>query len=257
MWEFTRLKAGLIDAYDEDEIINNIELESDSEPQWQRQQQQQQKWYSQSQFRAQFANTLDLSPPSDKDTWRAALTDCSKNDSSVVFSGQLSLKHKGSNAYNFTMFPLKMERSYRLQRRFGADRFMEVTVSRTDIQDSEQFAKWLVEDIHYFLGRRWIPFFVKDATERRAKISFPSDEQKTRVDQKVRLYFFAAFGDEFRGSGVVTYESGDMSKPQPNIASGEFLRWALDVDDNSQQTVCKLFSRISLSAFYFHSQLPT
>ena len=157
--------------------------------------------------------------------------------------------------YNFTMFPLKMERSYRLQRRFGADRFMEITVSRTDMQDPEQFAKWIVGSIHYFLGRHWIPFFVKDATERRANISSSSDEQKTRVDQKVRLYFLAAFGDEFRGNGKVTYESRDKFKPQPNITTSEFLRWALDVEDNSQQTVCKLFSRISLSELHFGWQL--
>ena len=253
MWEYTRLKAGLIDAYNEDEVINNIARESDDERQWQRQQQQQ-NWHLQSRFRAQFANTMDLPLPSDKDAWKAALTDCSKNDSSVIFSGQLSLKHKGSNVYNFTMFPLKMERSHRLQRRFGADRFMEITVSRTDMQEPEQFAKWIVGSIHYFLGRHWIPFFVKDATERRANAS-SSDDQKTRVDQKVRLYFFAAFGNEFRGSGEVAYESRNKFKPQPNITSSEFLRWALDVDDNSQQTVCKLFSRISLSEAHFGRQL--
>ena len=231
-------------------MSNNIELESDSEPQWQRQQQQQ-KWHSQSQFRAQFANKVELPPPSDNDAWKAALTDCSKDDSSVIFSGQLTPKHKGSNAYSFEMLPMKMDRSHRLQRRFGADRFMEIGVSRSDIQNPEQFAKWIVGSVHYFLGRRWIPFFVKDATERRASISSSSDEQRTRVDQKVRLYFFAAFGNEFRGDSAATYESRDMFKPQPNVTSSEFLRWALDIHDNSQQTVCKLFSRISLSKCYF------
>lgn len=225
LWDATRLSQGLAP-----DLLPGIADES---------------WLNQSQLRQQFP-IEKLPDPSSSTAWTSALHSCFDGENAVVFSGKL-VKSDNADQFEFKMNPMTMDRSYRLQRRFGADRFLEITISIRHINNIERFVSWLSNQQHYFLGRHWFPFFVKDVS-RKSKVTSDSNGRKThQTDQKLRVYFFASGGDSFRKGEFPAPDAGCQPHTRTTVARSDFLQWAIGLEKNREQPICKLFSRLSLS----------
>lgn len=160
-------------------------------------------------------------------------------DQQVVYSASLDFKSK-SNPLTLTIQPLKIEQSYRLGRRFGSDRFLELLVPSPDTSNlpafmkdkDDMFFKGLVEWLkarHAFCGRGWKAFYTKSGGSRKPikDLQFGPDP---RPVYKERIYFFA---EECGGTF-------------PRLVVPDMLDWALELRNNKSQPVLKLFQRIAL-----------
>lgn len=143
--------------------------------------------------------------------------------------------------------PPKLEKSCRLNRRFGADRFFEVLMPSTngravpdvlkDEASVEKLIHWLTRERHSIFGRRWAAFFAVDAGYRKQV-----KELRTSPDVKPvfkeRIHFFAENGNGFT-----------KSECQDALAVScveDMLDWLLQSKRNEEQPYLKLFSRIQL-----------
>jgi hypothetical protein len=101
------------------------------------------------------------------EVWAAALNGYRRGAHAVVFAGSL---HFTDTSLRLQLAPLKLDRSHRLGRRWGHDRFLEIIVpqltgnhipkSLASLQDRGQkvIYDWLVDSAHPLLGREWMPF---------------------------------------------------------------------------------------------------
>jgi hypothetical protein len=101
------------------------------------------------------------------EVWAAALNGYRRRAHAVVFAGSLQFT---DTSLRLQLAPLKLDRSHRLGRRWGHDRFLEITVpqltgnhipkSLANLQDRGQkvIYDWLVDSAHPLLGREWMPF---------------------------------------------------------------------------------------------------
>jgi hypothetical protein len=115
---------------------------------------------------------------SDRDAWTASLDKFHQGFRGVILSAKLEFN--GSQAgplLNFQLQPLKLEISHRLGRRFGNDRFLEISVPNLSgyklprlLKDAElsgrgeAFRKvivdWMTREIHGFLSISWGAFYL-------------------------------------------------------------------------------------------------
>lgn len=200
---------------------------------------------------AAFQGSREAFPgPSDATAWAASLEQSTNMpfDQQVTYSTSLDFNNK-NNPLRLTIQPLKVEQSYRLGRRFGADRFLELLVPSPDSsslpafvknQGSTSFFHELVQHLqtgHEFCGRAWKAFYTKSGGSRKPvkDLHFWSDSKPIF---KERIYFFAE-----RGCGV--------SVPEP-IPIPLLLHWALDLrqKNNRSQPILKLFQRIALGRWH-------
>jgi hypothetical protein len=135
-----------------------------------------------------------------------------KQFENVTLTGDLSFNHskentlplsRGGPLLSFRLNPLKLERSCRLFRRFGNDRFIVISlpliskppahwkVDRAGIQES--IINWLIKGRHEFLGREWKAFYLK-MQKGKSKAGTKSDSSATN---KWLAYFFAVDGCDF------------------------------------------------------------
>lgn len=191
-----------------------------------------------------------LPQPSDSGAWQTALGDFQTNAKTVTLSAELAYNQDPSRSlYSLRLHPLKLELGHRLARRFGADRFLEITIPSPSAssddkpkildEDKESLKKivdWLTRSCHYFLGRSWRPFFVRTVKGKKT-----SGANKGAPLE--RLYFFACDGDDFRLQKTLGI------KNRRKMKLSDLLRWVINIDNesNSEQPVTKLFSRLALS----------
>lgn len=166
--------------------------------------------------------------------------------------------------YNLRLHPLKLELGHRLARRFGADRFLEITfpppsassddkpkILEHDQHSLEKIVNWLIRSCHYFLGRCWRPFFIRTVKGKKAS-------KANKGAPPERLYLFAYNGDNFRDpnplDGIPLLKEALKIEIRSKMKLSDLLRWAISIDKklNSEQPVTKLFSRLALSELPYH-----
>ncbi|KAF7559150.1 hypothetical protein G7046_g5006 [Stylonectria norvegica] len=222
-------------------------------------------WHDQTRFRGQVVGHRlfvgkGLPPSCDTTTWKGGLGFFCVNEKAVTLSAELSFSpEEDGPLFKLKLESPKLELGHRLGRRFGADRFLEVTIPsptgrdvpsivKYDDQGPAKLIKWLTDRPHYFLGRTWVPFYVRRATK---KVKDPHPPHKTRTIPLERVYFFALDGNSFRpGSPRSPIPPlDDTSRPLVRIKMRrcDLLNWALNIEHNAKQPVPKLFTRLALS----------
>lgn len=198
------------------------------------------------------------------DAWKLGLSTFQTRDVAVNMQAELQLNAAAEGPLYFVkLLPLafskRQDRSHRLMRRFGGDRFMEVVIPcpttqfrnegrSTDTSIADKVIRWLVTKQHYFLGRRWAAFSVRDAKKSKSKTKGLSSPPK--ILPHYRVFFFACDGDTFRmcTDGVLPppEDAIDLGK-RSKVKRACLLDWAIGDLQTSEQPIFKLFSRISLS----------
>ena len=197
------------------------------------------------------AATLKTTLPerSSPQAWTNAEGDFKK----VSLSGELKFaEQSGGSLFDFTLRPLKIDASYRLARKFGGDRFFTLALPSLESDDLPQYLKpfsavvrdkvrrWIVDDAHYFVGRKWRAFFVKPETHKKGGKSNNSSQLRYRI------FMFAEDGDDFRQSG--TRGEVDPRNPIHTPSSiRDMIEWFMPSVQNQDQKVLKFFSRLALS----------
>ncbi|KAF2026769.1 RNA-directed RNA polymerase 2 [Setomelanomma holmii] len=151
----------------------------------------------------------------------------------LLNSGMSTSKH--TSVFRLELLPLQSETSCQLQRQFGSDRFLYLTVpplgkksARFDYDQSQQIQKsfhesWLLET-HYFLGRYWRVFHIQPAKKKGVL-------RRDRDDAAdMRLVLFAT-----EGIGIDT-----------PLSIGQMLNQFIPFKDNENQSYCKALARVDL-----------
>ncbi|KAH9903554.1 RNA dependent RNA polymerase-domain-containing protein [Xylariomycetidae sp. FL2044] len=191
--------------------------------------------------------------------WAAALTGSGRPDEVVVFSATLSLNTSPNGPlYHLQLNPLKLDLPHRLDRRFGCDRFVELSMpsvrSSTLGDDSLNIlSHWLVQEPHILLGRKWSPFYIRNVSPKKVAHQddtlLPDVKPEAKATPQERIYMFAEDGNDFHHPS----RSGSTYPPRPEphskhtrLTKGQLLDWLLQIPKNEEKTLLKLFSRIQL-----------
>lgn len=192
-----------------------------------------------------------LPEKSSEAAWKAALGDFVNAGQYVVLSASLET-NRASNGpfFNVSLNPLKFESPHRLDRRFGSDRFLEISIpsaSRSMGESStDHIMEWLVKHSHHLLGLKWAPFFIRKADpKKRAKDEGFGPEPK--LEYQERVYLFAEGGTGFRPRTKGEYPpKGEHADDHTKLSRTGLLSWLLQPRQNAKQPYLKLFSRIAL-----------
>ncbi|EMD58693.1 hypothetical protein COCSADRAFT_194603 [Bipolaris sorokiniana ND90Pr] len=152
-----------------------------------------------------------------------------------TFKGKLTFSSRRAESIMcLKLLPIQEEKSCRLQRMFGSDRFLyldlpEFNSSKIDgftnddmVKIRKKWQEWLLTE-HSFLGRKWRVFHV-DTIKRKHK----SHREDMLHDKRIILF-------ATEGAGI----------EQPYTVGG-MLNKFLPVDLNKNQNFCKAFARIDL-----------
>ncbi|KAM0345777.1 hypothetical protein ACHAPU_006130 [Fusarium lateritium] len=220
-------------------------------------------WRDQAKFRGQiFRHRLflgqGLPPACDRVVWDAAFESFTSQDKTIVLAAEFVVNTDNSGPlYRLKLQPPRLELGHRLARRFGADRFMEIImpsptsrdapeIIKQDAQGADKVIRWLTDNLHYFVGRHWAPFYNREA-KRTAKD--PRPPHKTITIMQERVYFFATDGNNFRPpeNQFPLQEEAKSPEYRTKMRRSDLLNWAIDIEGNALQSVPKLFSRLALS----------
>ena len=194
---------------------------------------------------------------SDDKAWSASLSTFEAGVKTVNLSVELLIE---KDEPRLMMQPLKLDLGHRLGRRFGADRFLEVIIP--DIQSSGDHSKfikrWLDQERHHFLGRRWLPFYIGKRRKKNAPKLDPTRSQNRasmnappKLIYTIPIYFFAIGGNQFRpprfGGGIPPPEDAVTPNYRTTMNISGLLEWAISISNNAGQPFPKLFSRLALS----------
>ncbi|KAL9618121.1 MAG: hypothetical protein Q9160_007128 [Pyrenula sp. 1 TL-2023] len=192
---------------------------------------------------------------SSMDAWNSAQnTFFHESGSSVTLWGSLEWAHPPNKGmFRVQLQPLKLERSCRFHRKFGADRFftlrvpsLEASAAHSTFGSVDQvhgaIATWLARSTHCFLGREWRAFYVEKEKRR-------SKESKEKEGFKV--YFFAVDGFDFASTNSFS-PLNERTKSRTKLELEKFLNWHLHLSENLGSTDCKLFQRIRLGLSKTH-----
>ncbi|EGE07120.1 RNA-directed RNA polymerase [Trichophyton equinum CBS 127.97] len=161
----------------------------------------------------------------------------------VVFSGQLEWKDE---RLVLVLNPLKLEKSHRFARRYGADRFLEILLpskhpSKSG-RDAEIFGKalgkWLSNEYHYLIGRRWRAFYLEDLKSKSKANSFSGSGRKA--------FLFAVDGEDFLGTLPGISPMDETSENHTPMTVEQLVDWHIHYGRNTHQEYSKLFTRIRL-----------
>lgn len=154
--------------------------------------------------------------------------------------------------FEFRLNAMKVERSYRLARKFGGDRFCVVGlpgVSHRNLPGylkqnhsvvRQSIIKLLVDTDFCFLGRIWRAFYLKPSnkkTRRGKKIDFN--------EPNFQIYFFAQDGHDF-GSQPLTGEVDPRGNLHSPMSIEKLVDWFMPAKYNTGQTCLKFFTRLAL-----------
>ncbi|KAL9609212.1 MAG: hypothetical protein Q9167_006010, partial [Letrouitia subvulpina] len=133
---------------------------------------------------------------------------------SVLLSGSLQyIDQPGEPIFRMSLKPLRLERSYRLSRQFGNDRFFILEIPGLDNMavpaylkvDQEGFyeavVQWFASHEHKFLRRKWRAFYLKPEERKKSRVGKISES--TFNEPRFRVYFFAIDGYDFRNENSV------------------------------------------------------
>ncbi|PBP17756.1 hypothetical protein BUE80_DR011413 [Diplocarpon rosae] len=178
---------------------------------------------------------------SSKEAWACVLNNYEKGFHAVVLAGSLVFAPDDcEDIFKLKLAPLKLDKSHRLGRRFGHDRFLEISIpalSGRKIPPSlaclgkrgaSVVIEWLVDSTHHFIGRGWKPFMVRE-NDRPKRHIFARDAEKS--DPTFRVYFFAVEGCTGR----------------PLLSIPQLLNCIRPTKENEEEPFLKLFNRTSLA----------
>lgn len=211
-------------------------------------------WKDQQELRKSFArhvafqaNLKDFPGPSDATAWAASLEQSTimPFDQQVTYSASLDFNDKNT-ALRLTLQPLKLGQSYRLGRRFGADRFLELLAPSPDSTSLPAFVRTkgstsffcellqFLQTGYEFCGRVWKGLYIKAGGSRKPVKDLQGFGPDQKPVFKMRIYLFAE-----RGCGLPV--------PVP-ISMLQLLDWTLDLtrEKNQSQPILKLFQRLAL-----------
>ena len=202
----------------------------------------------------------DFPPKSDERAWQASFSDFFSRGQAVVFVASMDWARDANGPmFSARLHPLALDDSYRLGRRFGPDRFLELICPSlysgtvpAFLQDNDdavdQVIHWLVREPHWFLGRQWAPFYLKDVGYKK-----PTKEVRLGPEPKPvvkdRIYLFAEDGSTFtesRAHSRLSTKDEVKSGVRTKLKLPEMLEWSLELTRNTEQPCLKLFQRTAL-----------
>ncbi|EEP78935.1 predicted protein [Uncinocarpus reesii 1704] len=165
----------------------------------------------------------------------------------VTLTGELDWCHKSEPGYlKFALKPLRLERGHRFARRFGSDRFMEITfpalvkspeyLKNKGTVVLQSIATWLATRSHYILGRTWRAFYLEDVKSKNKK-----DGPRSKV------HLFAVDGSDFLKAPSTISPIGEVSHRHTPMSVEALVDWHIPFKYNKRQKDCKLFQRLSLA----------
>jgi hypothetical protein len=206
-----------------------------------------------------------LPEPSKTAAWEASLsTDSAFQARGLAVSLNADVRFapdspKGSPLFAVSLQPLKLERSHRLGRRFGPDRFLEVkfpslalkdvpAIVKNDKDGINKIIRWLCYGKHDFLGRQWAPFYTRDCDLKVHEVNAPGLKTEVKKIRAERICFFAEDGNGFNPTDQIPAKA-DASRIEARTRTTLplLLDWAIQVKTNMRQPALKLYSRIALS----------
>jgi hypothetical protein len=204
----------------------------------------------------------DFPEKSDRDAWTLSLDNFHKGFHGVILSGKLNFSnsHRGP-FFTFQLQPLKTEVSHRLSRRFGNDRFLEMSIPSFSgnklpklLKDAQQsghgeacrriIVRWMTCEQHNFLGIKWGSFYLKDGTKKRSKLKLSIDEEVDNHPTHI-VYLFATDGVGFQAKNSIP-PKGELPHRHTKMTVAAMIKWLIPVEQNRQEKCLKLFSRIAL-----------
>ncbi|KAG6003495.1 hypothetical protein E4U21_001986 [Claviceps maximensis] len=204
-------------------------------------------------------------PTSQKD-WNIALDPSQSQHGAIRYSGELVPNQDAEGPlFILKLNPLHTQSSHRLTRRFGSDRFLEISMpSMSDVKKftsctDDAIAEWWIKGDHYFLGRQWSAFYCKkdDAKTKKRKggggAGSGGGGGGGGGSQAFSWYTFTLFacnGDIFRASpdgSLPPLEDAVVLDRRLRVNLCQMISWAIGDLKTTNQQVAKLFSRISLN----------
>ena len=193
-----------------------------------------------------------------KDVWDACQNEFRRGSRGIAMSGSLRYSDSTSPGplFRFQLEPLKLEQTYRLRRRFGNDRFLELDIPNLTGRRIPEVLKqcpngksivieWLFQDMHPIFGRFWVPFWTRPKDVKDRKVG--NIEQQSDIDNGVahRIYFFAVHGFGFEENYKTPKESETVDT-RTAMSVESLLNWIRPTWENKDQSYLKLFARTSL-----------
>ena len=183
--------------------------------------------------------------------------------SEVALSGKITFTGlEQGPLLQFRMNPLRTERSYRLARKYGSDRFLVVSFPMISqeklpkalqgdfLEARKEILQWLVERPHNILGRRWRAFFPKAEQTKKERL-FGSALPR---EASFRVYMFAESGIGFRPN-IYAGELDTRLNEHKEVSVADMIRWFMPLDKNRDQSALKLFSRLKLAVSSTHATI--
>ncbi len=199
-----------------------------------------------------FAKTRGVMPPArtELETWLEA----GRGFEKVVLTADLHIcTKKGGPLFEVQFKPMKTEKSSRLFRRFGNDRFLVIGIPALEESSfPKHYSKswqalrqrtidWLVREDHLYFGRVWRAFFVKAKSEKKKKAVATQHGEIRHL-----VYFFATNGCDFKRSEQRVSCKGESISGHTPMTISNLWDWFCPRKHNKHQTYCKLFSRMAL-----------
>lgn len=189
-----------------------------------------------------------------KQAWAACQTNFCQGSFGIRMSGSLLFsKNPDSALFDFRLAPLKLEKTHRLSRRFGSDRFLEIDMpsltgwripkllASTGPRGKTTVIEWLGE-MHCLFNRVW-SLFTSKAIDRKGK-----DVDKMLPN---RIYFFAIEGDGFKENGLgrqlVTPNENETVNTRTSWSVPALLDWIRPTWENQDEQALKLYARTELA----------
>lgn len=193
----------------------------------------------------------ELPEPASEKCWNVASSSFLSQHDAVVLSGRLEPNKDGNGPpFSLKLDPLHTKKGHRLIRRFGSDRFLELSIPSMGDQEAtkctdDSITRWMAKKKHYFLGRQWSAFFCKRDE---------ANNKKRREEEKgmfwIKMVFFACDGDSFRKSiegGLPPHDDAKILKRRVKVDLHQVISWAIGDLKTTNQQMAKLFSRIGLN----------
>lgn len=174
----------------------------------------------------------------------------------VLLSGSLQyVDQPREPIFRLSLKPLRLERSYRMSRKFGNDRFFVLEIPGLDNMampaylklDQEEFyeaaVQWFASHEHKFLGRKWRAFCLKPEDRKKSRVGKASES--TFNEPRFRVYFFAIEGYDFRNENSVGEDHPRLSNHTKSTVR-DLIDWFMPASENRQILSLKFFARLAL-----------
>ncbi|OBT46789.1 hypothetical protein VE00_02021 [Pseudogymnoascus sp. WSF 3629] len=193
------------------------------------------------------------------------------NFEGVVMSASLKFaSSKTGPFFKVQLKPLGTALTHRFGRRFGNDRFLEITLpnlskfrppgsTEDDLEmRRKEISHWIRGHGHQFMGIEWRAFGLKDARSKKInniELKKAADDAENNATHQV--FFFAVDGIGFQTSPSLPAIDDDP-KHHTKLTVKGLLHWLIPfhLEKNQKQPYLKLFSRISLGLSKTYATVP-